>query len=1094
MFRLLILLIFISTISFADFIKMNPQSNTVSFDLKNGSNIQISYSLKNTGLSTDSFTAILSGSNASLFKVSLNRCLNILPNKSCAITLTANKGILVGEYSFLLGNFTQNVSIVNTGVVVAPPTLVSSAKILIQPTDVSFLTEKNKSVSYSILNDGQINIPSISVQMTTNQNNAVVILNRCSTSLAKGRSCTISYKFNNPNVGNTHNQVLKIFDGATEKKSYSFQINGQPGIPQNITYQIGQFSNWSNCSAIVCEGSGTQTRTVSRCDKYLNGVLNEQNVPLINCLGLEIGQVSQNCQSPEGSRTIDYLISSNVGGVEEQFCTQGSTNWTRTSLTCSGESDNSGIGYHKEGIQLSEQICEENTQNCSDSSIASGVKIWNGSNDYGTCSPSSCVGELNVDGSGYHLDNGSCVSNSRVCSSLPQYAASGVEIWDSQSSQYGSCSNIVCSQGSLIDGSCSNYISGVTLMNNFYTYYQQQNYFCQADSNISQILSNFNLGPNETGAYIYSTNAISMGASPESVYSIDAFAYDIGERCGNISLANTTIEKNYYSNSSNFFASGPGYFLRLLHIGGFPSDYMIYVTPALRSSLIGKNFTQLNIILDSIKYTANQGTYPKNSETIFKYANNPAQIISTQKKIYYLGVDDIHGYPRSLYSQNKGRDDSILITQNNENRASIYDRSLFEISNTNDEIISIAELNNKLIYSGYNQYVNPSSFIRSIDESGNISDIINCTTCSNLYGSTFKKHNGRLFVSFPSTNFKMYELVESNGVISANLIFTKNVSGQDVLAYAKFHGDYIYYYDHENSAKMERVNLNTLVKEQISLIHNSSNLNYRFYNLTFFEVSNKLVALVKNPTTNNYYFAVFNDLSDSFDVIDLNVINSGDGVYWVSGSENVMFFKTVSGTSTYSYSLKSFDGTSFVTLENENCDIHNSFVNSLNDNLFIRCSSLNDYKTRIYNKDGFVSNLSQNLLVNNYIFNGLANQTIINTMYSDFKPSIVYKNKQYFNLLSLEEGYNILYRIDLQNNLEIVSGGNCLPPNGSSIIPKIYLNYDSSMIVEEDNLYFSGTTCRGQSLSINYDPINGSENLGLSLDNHIYELLKLYIP
>lgn len=97
---------------------------------------------------------------------------------------------------------------------------------------------------------------------------------------------------------------------------------------QGVTYSP-VFSAWGTCSKPnVCDGVGTQNRTITNCIK--NGV---DSVAAANCSG----ELSQVCESPSGSRVINV-----VGGTMSQTCNQGSTDWVGQSVSCSSDYHDSG--------------------------------------------------------------------------------------------------------------------------------------------------------------------------------------------------------------------------------------------------------------------------------------------------------------------------------------------------------------------------------------------------------------------------------------------------------------------------------------------------------------------------------------------------------------------------------------------------------------------------------------------------------------------------------------------------------------------------------------------------------------------------------
>jgi len=163
----------------------------------------------------------------------------------------------------------------------------------------------------------------------------------------------------------------------------------------------------------------------------------------------------------EGNSCVSNTTNCSASELSFLSAIGGTKLWTGSSYgaclvnSCSGESNTNGTGYH---IDLANNRCQPNSVSCSSGelnllSASSGIKIWNGST-YGICQISSCLGETNTNGTGYHLSSGSCVLNQTTCSSselLSINATNGVKYW--QGSSFGSCLALNCSGETNSDGS-----------------------------------------------------------------------------------------------------------------------------------------------------------------------------------------------------------------------------------------------------------------------------------------------------------------------------------------------------------------------------------------------------------------------------------------------------------------------------------------------------------------------------------------------------------------------------------------------------------------------------------------------------------------
>lgn len=156
----------------------------------------LSLVFKNTGASPDSVSSALTGTNASDFKVSLSRCSSVAPGKTCQITISSQRTIAVGLKSFSIGGVSVSMNVVKKdaqGNDVSNPAVVENLEITPATlAPIQFLTgEKSKSVAINVKNVGNSAvIPTLN--WAANAANVKFSINRCNTSLAAGKTCSLT--------------------------------------------------------------------------------------------------------------------------------------------------------------------------------------------------------------------------------------------------------------------------------------------------------------------------------------------------------------------------------------------------------------------------------------------------------------------------------------------------------------------------------------------------------------------------------------------------------------------------------------------------------------------------------------------------------------------------------------------------------------------------------------------------------------------------------------------------------------------------------------------------------------------------------------
>lgn len=221
-----------------------------------------SLTFKNTSSSVASLPPA-TGSGASVFKVALNRCINVAPNKSCQITYAPPRNIDLGTYVFILSGMEINYQVIRqdaNGPVIIPD--VESLEITpssLAPIQFA-LGEKKKTVSLSVKNTGNVSVvPSVG----WSSNVAVKFsVNRCSSSLAPNKTCTMSLSIPAPPESQEWTQDLQVYVGASLKDSLPLVIRGptssnNPNLRFSSSANQIQYRVSSNSNSLVDISSGT---------------------------------------------------------------------------------------------------------------------------------------------------------------------------------------------------------------------------------------------------------------------------------------------------------------------------------------------------------------------------------------------------------------------------------------------------------------------------------------------------------------------------------------------------------------------------------------------------------------------------------------------------------------------------------------------------------------------------------------------------------------------------------------------------------------------------------------------------------------------
>lgn len=309
---------------------------------------------RNVGTTAGSlYPSLTTSADGSRFKIATNRCINVSPNQFCQITIELVRGTPQREEPYTVNVSSANISLLVKKEINGTPIVVNESSILesnMSDVNVNFFDsiDRNKVISLSIKNSGELSGP-LSFQWDNNLNNATLILNRCTT-LAKNKTCSISYRINVPS--SEQNQSLLVLEDAIQKLSIPFVIkNSNPcnlsqeyylnGSCHQIQYQLS-YSNYDNeipSSMNICDGTIISTRSatchqthdnqqvdLSFCSTPVDLIITSQSPSgEVSPLPITGGQLFKSCALGSSE-----LVNSRVECQEPQFFANGFTCQERT--------------------------------------------------------------------------------------------------------------------------------------------------------------------------------------------------------------------------------------------------------------------------------------------------------------------------------------------------------------------------------------------------------------------------------------------------------------------------------------------------------------------------------------------------------------------------------------------------------------------------------------------------------------------------------------------------------------------------------------------------------------------------------------------
>lgn len=288
----------------------------LNYNLENTTPQPFALTFKNTGSSVASLPAA-TGSGVGVFKISLNRCVNVAPNKTCQISYAPPRNIALGTYVFMLSGMEINYQVVrqdaNGPIVFQPVENLQISPSSIDP--IQFATEeKKKIISVSIKNSGNV-----SSFISMNSSSPVkIFLNRCVSSILPNKTCKIFFYIPNPGSDNTINYSLSFSINNQVKQSLSFISKGEATQLQTLfaisPSQInappessgivggGAFSGWRIIASPVYFNRDVIVKKITmRIGKYGDSNVKAKMIIAQNVLG-EVGSVLY-----ESSNQIDTI-------------------------------------------------------------------------------------------------------------------------------------------------------------------------------------------------------------------------------------------------------------------------------------------------------------------------------------------------------------------------------------------------------------------------------------------------------------------------------------------------------------------------------------------------------------------------------------------------------------------------------------------------------------------------------------------------------------------------------------------------------------------------------------------------------------------
>lgn len=369
----------LSTTAHAQFVYQGTSPINESIDLATRNTWSKSLIFKNTGATSTTFSASIAGPDASKFKISVNRCATIPTpkNKTCQVAIEGVRGFTQREDPYIIGfdSVIINLTVTNSAAPPPPPTPVPPvAKFEFTPDVVPLLEfapgELSKVVNLVLTNKGEAAFDTPSVTLDPAGSLGVTfVINRCTVSVAKNKTCSVQLKVTNPPDSNVQTKTVRVSVNSVEtdsvvisasqtnacianqKKSCiasNAQVANQTcaadlksyGVCTIETCMNGYFLSNNQCSAATYTAEYSDyDPVVSENPAPCDGQINSSRV-IISCKRDQDQQIVANTfcsdatptvstSSPQGTKS--FPISH---GIEIRSCPAGSSVQTLESRTC----------------------------------------------------------------------------------------------------------------------------------------------------------------------------------------------------------------------------------------------------------------------------------------------------------------------------------------------------------------------------------------------------------------------------------------------------------------------------------------------------------------------------------------------------------------------------------------------------------------------------------------------------------------------------------------------------------------------------------------------------------------------------------------
>ena len=237
---IILAILLVSKITYAGFTVQgvsSPQNQSV--DLATSS-FKMALTFKNTGSAIDSITPI-SGTNASEFDISPNRCVSIAATKTCALTIVSKRSITTGTKSISLSGLDINISITNSTTQNSGTESINFTPFTIP--DFTFSGVSTQSITFVLTNDGQKDVQLQSLSFSQASTNLTLPVDRCSNStLKKGSTCSIQIKATKP-LGVVNTTLIAKTSNNTQASLSVNLIGEQSCVVGGTTFKSGATVN-----------------------------------------------------------------------------------------------------------------------------------------------------------------------------------------------------------------------------------------------------------------------------------------------------------------------------------------------------------------------------------------------------------------------------------------------------------------------------------------------------------------------------------------------------------------------------------------------------------------------------------------------------------------------------------------------------------------------------------------------------------------------------------------------------------------------------------------------------------------------------------